>query len=323
MFNLCTALFGVVVEEQATNVNGWHHDVRLFHVSDSNDGRHLASFYLDPFKRRFKLTTEFTAPLIAGNSIDGIKPLVCIACNIKTPTWDEDPVYLALDDTVALFHEFGHSLQHLLAANVEIGNISGAQNIEEDASEFVSQMMEYWLFEEQFVPVIAKHAKTGEQIQPEDMEKMQRERKLRKGRELLHRLALGELELQLNSGFDPKGDESIVALQRRIGEQYLPPVDVPPKSDIAFLQQIFESNARGMRSSRFRYLFSEIMSADAFQAFKEAGFQNEQEMKRIGGKFRETILEVGSAVPPGEAYRSFRGKDASTDAFMKRCSLDE
>ena len=322
MFNLSTALFGVIVEEQVDNVNGWHHEVRLFHVSDAKDGTHLASFYLDPFRRRFKNTGEFTLPLISGGSATNAKPLVCISCGIKTPTWDSDPAYLTLDDTVALFHEFGHAL-NLILSKVECGSLSGAQNIEDDASEFVSQLMEYWVFEEEFLPIIAKSASSGEPISPEDIEKMKEERLLRKGRELLHRLALGQLELELLSGFDTKGDESIIGIQRRLAQEYLPPVDIPPKSDISLLQQLFGSNASGHHASQYRYLYSELMSADAFEAFKDVGFRNEEGMKDIGRKFRDVILSVGTSKPFISAFDAFRGRQLSIEAYMKRYNINK
>ena len=321
MFNLSTALFGVIIEEQVDNVIGWHHEVRLFHVRDANDGKQLASFYLDPFRRRFKNTGEFTLPLITSGSASDTKPVVCISCNIKTPTWESDPAYLTLNDVVAMFHEYGHALTVMLA-NVECGSLSGAQNIEDDASEFVSQLMENWIFEEQFLPVIAKNSRTGEPILPEDIAKAKDERILRKGREVLHRLALGQLELELLSGFDPKGDESIIGLQRRLAQECLPPVDVPPKSNISMLQQIFDSNASGHHVSQYRYLYSEVMSFDAFEAFRDVGFQNEQGMKDIGKKFRQDILNVGSSTSAKSAFKSFRGRPMSKDAYMKRYNFD-
>ena len=297
MFNLSTALFGVIIEEQVDNVNGWHHEVRLFHVRDANDGKQLASFYLDPFRRRFKNSGEFTLPLITGGSASDTTPVVCISCNIKTPTWESDPAYLTLDDVVAMFHEYGHALTAMLA-NVECGSLSDAQNIEDDASEFVSQLMENWIFEEQFLPVIAKNSSTGEPILPEDIAKAKDERILRKGREVLHRL------------------------QRRLAQEYLPPVDVPPKSDISMLQQIFDSNASGHHASQYRYLYSEVMSTDAFEGFRDVGFQDEQGMKDIGKTFREDILNVGSSTSAKSAFESFRGRPLSKDAYMKRYNFD-
>jgi oligopeptidase A len=183
--------------------------------------------------------------------------------------------------------------------------------------------MEYWIFEEQFLPIIAKSSSSGEPISPEDIAKMKDERILRKGREVLHRLALGQLELQLLSGFDPKGDESIIGLQRRLAQEYLPPVDIPPKSDISVLQQIFDSNASGHHASQYRYLYSEVMSSDAFEAFRDVGFQNEQGMKDIGKKFREDILNVGSSSSAKTAFVSFRGRPPSNEAYMKRYNFDK
>ena len=130
------------------------------------------------------------------------------------------------------------------------------------------------------------------------------------------------MELELFSGFDPKGDESIIGIQRRLAQEYLPPVDVPAKSDFAILQQVFGSNASGHHASQYRYLYSELMSADAFEAFKDVGFRNEEGMKDIGRKFRDEILSVGTSKPFISAYESFHGRQLSNDAYVKRYNLN-
>ena len=159
LFNLSSMLFDIHIEEEKdpNKVLGWDKDVRLFHIyeneenGDSNDGtdsktkKHIASFYIDPFRRLNKDSGEFMAPIVyrsnsgSDNSSTSSIPIVAISLYIKPPMWDDSPNKLDFDDVLHLFHEFGHALQHLLA-KVDMGAFSGAQTIEEDASEVVSQV---------------------------------------------------------------------------------------------------------------------------------------------------------------------------------------
>ena len=328
---LAAALFGIVLEEVPDHTDGWHPDVRLFRVRDEVTGRVLGAFYLDPFRRRFKRPTEFVLPLLppggwAGSgsgsgSLSGGLPVACLGASIKPPTWDTDPVYLTADDAAALFHEFGHVLQHLLA-DVAHGELEGAHRIEEDASEVVSQLLEHWMFEEDFLPLFARNGRTGDPLPAPEVRRLREDRSLMRRRELHHRVALGWLELELHSEFDPEGSESVVGLQRRVAEECLPPVDVPARGDLSQLVRVFEEGASGRHGlGQYRYLYGEVLAADALGAFREAGFGDEEGMRRVGRAFRREVLERGASVPAGEAYRAFRGREATLDAFLERHGL--
>jgi hypothetical protein len=146
LFNLCSKLFGIVIEEEQdkSKVLAWDNDVRLFHVYENDTGndddgrRHIASFYIDAFNRLSKPVGEFMAPIVYKSNATPISS-VAVSLSIRPPIWDESPTKMHVYDVVHLFHEFGHVLQNLLST-VELGAFSGAQVIEEDASEFVSQV---------------------------------------------------------------------------------------------------------------------------------------------------------------------------------------
>ena len=148
MFELSSTLFGIniIEENERSKVLGWDKDVRLYHVYDTNtlDASKsetkvfIGSFYLDPFRRLNKNQGEFVVPII-HKSGRMHNPIVAMSLDIRPPVWDDSPIKLNFSDVVHMFHEFGHTLQ-LLLPNVESGVFSGAQTIEEDASEVVSQV---------------------------------------------------------------------------------------------------------------------------------------------------------------------------------------
>lgn len=322
LFDLAQSLFGVTVKEETekSKVNGWHKDVRLFYVSDTKTGKALATLYLDPFKRKAKLGGAFLAPVIFRQNITDNEtlPSVAICTNINPPMWDDAPIHLKLDDVVTLFHEFGHALQHMLAKS-DYGTFAGAHCMEEDASEVVSQFMEYLVFEKSVLSIIARHYKTDDALSDETVEKIQRKRNLEKYYQLEQRIFLGQLELDLFTKFDPNSEDSIISLQRALAEIYCPH-NIPLKGDIGPITEIFQNNANGKRVSQYRYLYSEVMSADAYEYL--TGNEGKNLLKN-GRLFRETVLEKCAAKPMNEIYKEFRTSDQTPDAFLQMLKLSK
>jgi len=332
-----------VEESNKESIGAWHKDVRLFHVyDDSSDSsadnggagdytetkkRKIASFYLDPFRRKHKSSGGFVAPISFKHNISNDKPaesLVAICLNIRPTMWDDSTVHLDFQDVVTMFHEFGHALQHLLA-DVELGSFCGTQCIEEDASEIVSQFMEYWLFQGPLLSKLSKNPETGEPLPCHAIDRIERYRLSTKALELSHRLFLGGLEIEVNSNFDPLGDDSIVSLQREYAERFCPHQG-PSKGNIDPLIEIFQNNAEGKCTAQYRYLWSEIMSADAFEEFAEVsdGLNVEDaSVKGVGKKFRHTFLETGGGISTLDAYRGFRGRDAAMEPLLKMYGLSD
>ena len=336
LFKLSKTLFGVRIEEQYAEINGWHPDVRLFHVFEAEESADvdgdvdvdveaekkeekepIASFYLDPFRRQNKDRGCFMAPIQYKNN-DNVS-IVAISMDIKSPMWDDAPIGLELDNVVNIYHEFGHALQHMLA-DVKLGEFSGAQMIEEDTSEIMSQFMEYWLFDGNGLLNFGRHKDTGLEMPQEVMTKIKRRRKVTKANELLHRLFLGSLESELNSKFDPHGEESIVSIQRKFALRCCPHF-LPPKGNIDPLIQIFQNDAVGKKSMQYRYLLSEISSADAFAAFtngETGAMKCKQEIEETGRRMRDNFLRPGASKSAANAYESFRGRTADASNLLSR-----
>jgi Zn-dependent oligopeptidase len=327
LFELFQEMFDISIREQERDVNGWHRDVRLFHVysASTDDGKGdeipLASFYVDPYRRPYKDSGCFMTPLQYKNG-DSI-PIAAVSFDIRPPVWDDAPIQLELQQVLNVFHEFGHLLQHILA-DVKLGAFTGAQNIEEDASETISQFMEYWLFDgEVMSKILQSSSSSGEVISKDSLDILFQHQKATKSNQLLHRLFLGQLELELSSSFDPHGGESMISLQRKCAERFIP-CHIPPKGNIDPLVEIFQNNAYGKCSMQYRYIWSEIMSADAFSAFLEndvGKLKEGEEFKRVCKQLRKEWIGKGSSVNTSQAYECFRGRSASMDSLIARYGL--
>ncbi len=183
--------------------------------------------------------------------------------------------------------------------------------------------MEYWLFEAPFLSNLARHHETGESLPNGIIRKIQDRNQIIKCNELLHRLFLGALELNINSEFDPNGDESIIVLQRKFAEKYCPN-HVPPKGNIDPLIQLFQSNATGKLSMQYRYLYSEVMSADIFSIFRNAMMDksnSESEIQDLGTKFRRSFLELGGTVSTKDSFNNFCGRSVNKASLLKLYGL--
>ena len=125
----------------------------------------------------------------------------------------------------------------------------------------------------------------------------------------------------MHATFDPAGEESIFAIQNKLAQKYIPH-DIPSKGDLSSLHTLFQSNADGYHVSSYRYLWSEVMSADAFLAFQES-IGGDDGIKEIGRRFRKAILDVGGGVSARESFQKFRGRDAKVDALLHFYGLSE
>lgn len=213
-----------------------------------------------------------------------------------------------------------------------LGWLTSPQCHDQDTEEMVSQFMELWMFEDWVLRDLSFDIKTNEPLSSLMIQKIKDRRRLAKTIELSHRLFLSQLELDLHSSFDPRGDRSMISLQRELSEKFYSKsiASMPSKGNIDALVQIFQSNAGGKHILQYRYLWSEIMSADAFEAFaaisKNHRNGNEEcfeKLSKEGARFRECFLENGGSYSTHENFVKFRGREASPVPFLKTCGIQE
>ena len=212
-----------------------------------------------------------------------------------------------------LFHEFGHALQGMLTV-INESEVGGTNGIEWDAVEIASQFMENWCANRPTLMGMAKHYKTGEPI-PEDLfEKLSKSKKFMAASQMLRQLTFAKTDMYLHSDYDPKGEVDIFEVYQKIAAQTS---CLKPNPDDHFLCSFNHIFGGEYCAGYYSYKWAEVISADAFAAFEEAGLDNEQSIKEIGKKYRDTILALGGSMHPTDVYKLFRGREATTQALLR------
>ena len=318
LFGLCHRLFGITVRAADGKAPIWHPDVRYFEVFDESD-RHIAGFYLDPYSRpKDKRGGAWMGDCIARSvTAAGVRlPVAHLVCN-STPPVSDIPSLMTFRETETLFHEFGHGLQHMLTT-VDYRDAAGISGVEWDAVELPSQFMENWCYHRPTLLSMAVHYQTGSPL-PEDLyRRLCQARTFRAASQMLRQLQLGMTDMELHSRCDSTGEESPFEIERRVAEMtsILPPL--PENRFLCAFQHIF---AGGYAAGYYSYKWAEVLSADAFAAFEEAGLENESAIVATGRRFRDTILAQGGSRHPMEIFRDFRGREPSPTALLRHCGL--
>ncbi|MFP6767591.1 MAG: M3 family metallopeptidase [Planctomycetaceae bacterium] len=318
LFALVGRLFGISVEPADGEAPIWHADVRFFRVHDDN-GEPIAAFYLDPYSRpEDKRGGAWMDECLARRRIDGTLqlPVAHLVCN-GTPPVGTRPSLMTFREVETLFHEFGHGLQHMLTI-VEYPDASGINGVEWDAVELPSQFMENWCYHRPTLLGIARHFETGE-VLPEDLfEKLCRARTFRAGSLMLRQLNFGMVDMQLHHQYDPSSSETVREVKQRIAGLTSILEPLPEDRSLCAFQHIF---AGGYAAGYYSYKWAEVLSADAFSAFEDAGLDDEQAVSTTGRKFRDTVLASGGGRHPMDVFRDFRGREPSPQPLLRHNDL--
>ncbi|MBY0401227.1 M3 family peptidase, partial [Myxococcota bacterium] len=294
----------------------------FFRVRDAS-GKPIAAFFLDPYSRPGDKRGGAWMDDCLGRTrrpAEGVarNPVAYLVCN-QAPSVGGRPSLMSFDEVLTLFHEFGHGLQHMLT-RVDHGLASGIRNIEWDAVELPSQFMENWCYHRETLLGLSAHVETGEPLPDAIFEKIARARTYRAGSFMLRQLYFAMLDLALHR--DPGADrrERIFGIQRAIAETT---TVIPPLSEDRFLCSFGHIFAGGYAAGYYSYKWAEVLSADAFSAFEEAGLEDARAIAETGRRFRETVLALGGGTPPMRVFEAFRGRAPSPDALLRHSGLVE
>ena len=322
LFGLIKRLFGVTVSPADGQAPVWHEDVRYFQIADEN-GYPIAYFYLDPYSRPAEkrggawMDQCINRAKITENGVTAIRlPVTYLVCN-QTPPVDGKPSLMTFYEVETLFHEFGHGLHHMLT-KVDYPGAAGINNVEWDAVELPSQFMENWCYERPTLFGMAKHYVTGESLPEHYYQKLLAARNYMSGSSMLRQIHFSSVDLELHHRYRPGSNEKPTDVRHRIAKTT---TVLPPLLEDSFLcafGHIFEG---GYAAGYYSYKWAEVLSADAFAAFEEAGLEDEEAIKAIGQRYRNTVLAFGGSKHPMEIFKAFRGREPSTGPLLRHNGL--
>ena len=309
VFGLATRLYGLTFELNE-KVAVYHEEVDVYDVRNA-DGSYLATLYTDFHPRKGKRGGAWMNNIKEQWKENGVnsRPQVVIVMNFTRPT-ETLPALLTFNEVETLLHEFGHALHGMLANTTYVG-LSGT-NVKRDFVELPSQVMENWAMEPEYLKSFAKHYKTGEVIPDELIEKLKRAKNYHAAYAAVRQLSFGYLDMAWHSITAPlQGDVKDFEETAWAKTQLFDAVD-----NACMSTQFGHLFSGGYAAGYYGYKWAEVLDADAFQAFKEAGIYD----KATAARFR-TLLEKGGSEDPMGLYIAFRGHKPSIDAILERDGL--
>ncbi|MGY3692916.1 peptidyl-dipeptidase Dcp [Bradyrhizobium sp. USDA 3240] len=312
-FDCATRLFGVTFAERK-DVPAWHPDVRVWEVK-GRDGQHKALFYGDYFARPSKRSGAWMTSLRDQQKLDGaVAPLVINVCNFAKGA-DGAPSLLSPDDARTLFHEFGHGL-HGMLSDVTYPSLSGT-SVFTDFVELPSQLYEHWQERPEVLQRFARHYQTGEALPDDLLKRFLAARKFNQGFATVEFVSSALVDLEFHTQ-PAAASRDVRAFEQKELEKIGMPAEISLRHRPTQFGHIFSGDHYA--SGYYSYMWSEVMDADAFGAFEEAGdIFDPATAKRL----HDDIYSSGGSRDPGEAYVAFRGREPEPDALLRRRGLLE
>jgi oligopeptidase A len=325
LFELTERLYGATFELVTDgSVPVWDPSVLFYEVR--RRGKVIAGFFLDPCARPGEKRggawinivvdrNRLLAP--AGQSAS--LPVALMVMNARPPA-DEQPALLSLDEVRTLFHEFGHATQ-LLFTEVDEGSASGLNLVEWDAVELASQFNEYWMDHKPFLRKLSRNVSTGQPLDDTTAERIIEGANFMAGNATLRQLLFAKTDLRIHAecGLPGSNDDPAPSdLEKRVASETLVMPTLPEESQLPAFTHLFSG---GYAAGYYSYKWAEVLAADAFAAFDEAGLDDEAAVQQVADRFRQSVLALGGSLPANEIYRQFRGRDATPDALLRKQGL--
>ncbi len=310
-FDVAGRLFGLSFE-RLPDARGWRPEVRVWRVRN-RDGREIGLFLGDYFARSTKRSGAWMSGLRDQHKLDGgaQTPVIYNVMNFARAP-DGEPTLLSIDDARTLFHEFGHAL-HGLLSDVTFPTLSGT-SVSRDFVELPSQLFEHWLTVPDILQRHARHVDTGEPLPPALAAKLERARTFDEGFNTVEYTASALVDLRLHDAAEAPGDPA--AREAEILRDLKLPHAIGMRHRSPHFAHVFAGD--GYSAGYYSYLWSEVLDADAFEAFTEAGDPFDTETAE---RLRANVYAAGGRQDPAELYAAFRGRMPSTAALFRKRGL--
>jgi peptidyl-dipeptidase Dcp len=308
MFWVAGELFGFSFEP-VSGVPVYHPDVRVWEVKDKATGRHIGLWYFDPYARPGKRSGAWMNSYRGQERFRGEVTTIVSNNSNFVKGQPGEPVLISWTDAETLFHEFGHAL-HGLNSQVNYPSLSGT-SVARDFVEFPSQLLEHWLPTPEVLNRFALHYQTGKPIPPELVARITKASTFNQGFATVEYLSSALVDMKLHLAGDRQIDAD--AFERDTLKVLGMPEEIVMRHRTPQFGHVFAGD--GYSAGYYSYLWSDTLTADAYEAFTEGKGAYDRD---VAERLRKNVFSVGNTLDPADAYRSFRGKDAGIDALMRK-----
>lgn len=308
MFYVAGELFGMnFTRVPDGTIPVFHPDVGVWEVTDKVSGKHIGYWYLDPYARQGKRSGAWASSYRSHSTFDGQETVLSSNNSNFVKPAPGEPLLISHDDARTFFHEFGHAL-HALSSTVEYPGLNGGVR---DYTEMQSQLLERWLLTDQVVDKYFRHYQTGEPMPKALIDKINNAATFNQGFQTVEFLGSAIMDMRYHT-VDPANIDPRAFEKEELAKLGMPK-EIPMRHRSPQFGHIFSSE--GYAAGYYGYLWADVLTSDAAEAFAEApgGFYD----KDVAKKLVDNLFAVRNAVDPGEAYRTFRGRDATMDALLR------
>lgn len=313
-FDCASKLFGLAFQERP-DLRGYHPDVRIWEVTEAATGRHVGVFLGDYFNRPSKRSGAWMSQYRGQRRLDGEeRPIIVNVCNFAKPA-EGRPALLSIDDARTLFHEFGHAL-HGLLSEVTYPSVAGTAVVR-DWVELPSQLYEHWFLTPEVMSRYCVHAETGEPMPAALIDRIKQAQTFNQGFATVEYTSSALVDLAFHT-LEAPAEIDPMAFQeaelRRIGM----PREIGMRHKTPHFTHVFSGD--GYSAGYYSYLWSEVMDADAFDAFRETGDVFD---RAVAERLRRFVYSAGNSRDPAELYVEFRGRMPTPDALLQKRGLKD
>lgn len=312
LFAVANKIYGIEIRAN-TQMSTWHELVQAFDVWRGEEL--VARFFLDVFTREGKRSGAWMAECrsrrrLASGEIQ--TPVAYLVCNFSAGSADV-PALLSHNEVTTLFHEFGHGLHHMLTAETDL-RCSGINGVAWDAVELPSQLLENWCWNKDAIGLISGHYRSGEALPDAMLDKMLLAKNFQSGMKTVRQLEFASFDFRLHQMTGPF--EAAMVSEAMAGVRALTSVYAVPAFN-RFQNGFSHIFAGGYAAGYYSYKWAEVLSADVFSVFSQAGVFNQE----VGQRFLESILSRGGADEPLALFKAFMGREPSLDSLLKQDGL--
>jgi oligopeptidase A len=317
LFEIVKRLYGLDIYE-VPDVETWHKDVRFYEIKDQQ-GKLRGQFFLDLYARPNKRGGAWMAECLCRRKTKtGIQtPVAYLTCNFTPPVGD-NPALFTHYEVTTLFHEFGHGLHHMLT-QVDYLEVSGINGVAWDAVELPSQFMENWCWEKDALDLIAGHYQTGDPLPEEMRQRLLAAKNFQSAMQMVRQLEFALFDFRLHREYDPQlfHEQKDGHIQQVLDEVRQEVAVISPAPYNRFQHSFSHIFAGGYAAGYYSYKWAEVLSADAFSKFEEAGIFDQT----TGKAFLSNILEQGGSREPLELFVAFRGREPKIEALLRHSGI--